>query len=55
MKLVDEFSNPKTNKTSHCYRITYRAMDKTFTDEEINEIQDRIRHEVAKQLGVELR
>ncbi len=30
-------------------------MDKTLTDEEVNEVQDKIRDEVAKQLGVELR
>lgn len=25
---VDKFTHPKTNRTSHCYRITYRSMDR---------------------------
>ena len=27
--LIDEFTNPKKAKTSHCYRITYRSMDRS--------------------------
>ena len=40
---------------SHCYRITYRSMDKTFRDEEVNEIQDLLREELRVKLEVELR
>jgi len=55
MQLVDSFSHPSTKRTSHCYRITYRAMDKTFTDEEINSIQDQVRNAICKELSVDLR
>lgn len=28
VKLIDSFVNPKTNRTSRCYRILYRSMDR---------------------------
>ena len=55
VELVDKFSHPKTKRESHCYRITYRSMDKTFTDSEINSIQESVREEIKKKLLVELR
>lgn len=55
MTLADQFTHPKTNRTSLCFRITYRAMDRTLRDEEVNELQDEIRSQVEKQLKVELR
>ena len=55
MELVDTFCHPKTQRESHCYRITYRSMDKTFNDIEINSIQDEVREEIQKRLLVELR
>lgn len=53
--LVDEFTNPKKGKTSHCYRITYRSMDRSLTDEEINQLQEALRDRSAADLAVELR
>ena len=43
VKLIDEFTHPKTGRTSHCYRIAYRSMERSLTDEEINELQDAVR------------
>lgn len=37
--LVDDFTHPKTGKTSNCFRIAYRSMDRSLTDEEINSLQ----------------
>ena len=55
VKLIDEFENKKKGKTSNCFRITYRSMERSLTDEEINAIQDQVRSDVESQLGVELR
>lgn len=54
MELTDEFTNPKIGKTSKCYRITYRSMDRSLTDDEINALQNQLREEVVG-LGVEVR
>mmetsp|Transcript_17423 Transcript_17423/g.28117 ORF Transcript_17423/g.28117 Transcript_17423/m.28117 type:complete len:418 (-) Transcript_17423:43-1296(-) len=53
--LIDEFTHPKTSRTSHCYRISYRSMDRSLTNEEIDTIQENIREHVTQKLGVELR
>lgn len=55
IELVDEFKHPKTNRLSQCYRITYQAMDRNLTNDEINEIQSRIVKEVPKKFPVEIR
>lgn len=53
--LVDQFQNKKTNKTSHCYKIVYRSMDKTLTTDEAREIHKRIEAKATELLGVEIR
>ena len=55
MELVDEFTNPKKGKTSHCYRITYRSMERSLTDEEVNKLQETMREKAESVLKVELR
>ncbi|GAX80523.1 hypothetical protein CEUSTIGMA_g7961.t1 [Chlamydomonas eustigma] len=53
--LIDSFTSPKNNKTSNCYRITYRSMNRSLTDEEINALQDKVRADTAEKLKVQLR
>lgn len=55
VEVIDEFCHPQTKKTSRCYRITYRSMDRNVTNEEINTIQSRLRGIVVEKLQVELR
>lgn len=53
--LIDDFIHPKTGKTSHCYRIAYRSMDRSLTNEEIDDLQEIVRDRVVDDLGVKLR
>ncbi|KAL6752394.1 hypothetical protein V8C86DRAFT_2755451 [Haematococcus lacustris] len=53
--LIDKFTNAKTQRTSNCFRITYRSMERSLTDEEINELQEKVRAATAQELKVELR
>jgi len=52
---IDRFTHPKTKQVSCCYRITYRSMERSLTNEEINELQQHVRTEVQQKLGVTLR
>jgi phenylalanyl-tRNA synthetase alpha chain len=52
---IDEFTNPKNGKTSNCFRITYRSMERSLTDEEINVLQEQVRAKTASELKVTLR
>jgi phenylalanyl-tRNA synthetase alpha chain len=55
IEMTDEFTHPKTGKTSKCYRITYRSNDRVLTNDEINEIQNNVRAQLESELEVELR
>jgi len=41
VKLIDDFTNKKTGRTSNCFRISYRSNERSLTDEEINDLQAR--------------
>jgi phenylalanyl-tRNA synthetase alpha chain len=55
VQLLDRFQRPSDGRTSLCYRVTYRSMDRSLTNEEIDALQARVRQEVVEKLGVELR
>ncbi|KAK4635727.1 Phenylalanine--tRNA ligase, mitochondrial [Fulvia fulva] len=53
--LIDDFTHPKTGRHSLAYRITYRSLEKTLTNEEANALHEQIRQELVSRFGVELR
>jgi phenylalanyl-tRNA synthetase alpha chain len=54
LQLIDQFTHPKTQRVSHCYRIAYRSMDRNLTNEEIDALQEEVRRQI-EQTGAELR
>ena len=52
---VDEFTHPGTGRKSFCYRINYRSLERTLTNEEANSYHDQVREALVEKLGVELR
>ncbi|KAH6683074.1 hypothetical protein B0J14DRAFT_575022 [Halenospora varia] len=53
--MVDEFTHPKTGRKSMCYRINYRSLERTLTNAETNEMHEKVKRELANNLGIELR
>ncbi|XP_054841504.1 phenylalanine--tRNA ligase, mitochondrial isoform X1 [Eublepharis macularius] len=51
--LIDEFTHPKTKRISHCYQITYRHLERTLDQKEVNSIHRAIEESVVRELGVE--
>lgn len=52
---LDKFSHPETGRTSLCYRVTYRSMERTMTNAEINSLHNAIKELSAEKLGIEPR
>ncbi len=58
IELFDLFADAATlgeNKESAAYRLTFRAADRTLTDDEVNKSFNRLRERLAADLKVELR
>jgi len=55
VRLVDEFTHPKTGRRSMCYRVNYRSLERTLTNEETNDLHDEVNKALVERLGVEIR
>ncbi|KAF4470064.1 phenylalanyl-tRNA synthetase [Fusarium albosuccineum] len=55
VRLIDEFTHPKTGRKSMAYRIVYRSLERTLTNEEANGFHEDVRQALVKRLGAELR
>ncbi|KAL3496034.1 putative phenylalanyl-tRNA synthetase alpha subunit [Aspergillus germanicus] len=42
VRLIDEFTHPKTSRKSMCYRINYRSLERTLTNEETNDLHEEL-------------
>ncbi|KAF8654164.1 hypothetical protein AX16_003693 [Volvariella volvacea WC 439] len=55
VKKIDGFVHPKTQRESACFRINYRSMDRSLSNEEVNEVQNQVVDRLKAQFGVEIR
>lgn len=58
VSLLDKYENEEKfgpNKISYTFRTVYRSPERTLTNDEVNEIQDKIREKTAELLNAELR
>ncbi|KAI0797663.1 hypothetical protein C8Q75DRAFT_13551 [Abortiporus biennis] len=55
VKLIDAFTHPKTQRSSRCFRINYRSMDKSLTNEEANVLHEQVIARLKQNFGVEIR
>ncbi|XP_065805138.1 phenylalanine--tRNA ligase, mitochondrial isoform X1 [Labrus bergylta] len=51
--LVDEFTHPKTRRRSQCYRIIYRHMERTLSQQEVRLVHEQIERSAQTELGVQ--
>lgn len=45
----------RTGRASKCFRVNYRSMERSLTNEEVDVLQEEVRSQIADQLKVELR
>lgn len=58
MALVDEYENAAKfgeGKKSYAYRITYRSLDRTLTDAEVNDLHKKLEEETKKTFNATVR
>lgn len=55
VECVDKFYSKKENKESRSYKITYRCLERTLTNEEVDRVQFEIRDQMVAKLGLKLR
>lgn len=55
VRLADAFTHPKTKRESKCYRINYRSLERTLTNDEVNNLHNAICTSLVDQLKVTIR
>jgi phenylalanyl-tRNA synthetase alpha chain len=52
---IDEFTHPKSGKQSKTFRLNYRSMDRSLSNEEVNVLQEQVQTRVVKEMRIEMR
>jgi phenylalanyl-tRNA synthetase alpha chain len=58
MALVDEYENAAKfgeGKKSYAYRVTYRSLERTLTDAEVNDLHKKLEEKTREDLGATIR
>ena len=58
VKLLDTYADPKkfgSDKVSYTYRIVYRSLEKTLTNNEVDDLHKKLEQATAAQYGAQLR
>ncbi|KAL1743998.1 hypothetical protein HDZ31DRAFT_39640 [Schizophyllum fasciatum] len=55
VKKIDEFVHPKTNRKSLCFRVNYRSMDRSLSNEEALVLHSQVVNRLKEQFAVEIR
>uniref|UniRef100_A0A1A9VPN2 phenylalanine--tRNA ligase n=1 Tax=Glossina austeni TaxID=7395 RepID=A0A1A9VPN2_GLOAU len=55
ISLIDQFNHLKKNRTSVCFRIIYRHMERTLTQKEVNDVHKLIVEACVETFKVEIR
>jgi phenylalanyl-tRNA synthetase alpha chain len=58
VELIDKYENAKKfgeGNISYAYRITYRSLDKTLTNKEVDALHKKIEAETVKAFGAKIR
>ncbi|KIM23728.1 hypothetical protein M408DRAFT_251866 [Serendipita vermifera MAFF 305830] len=55
VKEIDRFTHPSTGRSSRAYRIDYRSMERTLTNDEVNTLHSEIGSRLRDLFSVELR
>ncbi|KAL8447306.1 hypothetical protein Emed_004517 [Eimeria media] len=55
VSLRDAFTHPITQRQSLCFRLTYKALDRTLTHQEVNAIQDKVVNRLKEVFAIEFR
>lgn len=57
VRLFDVYTGPQVGEgnRSLAYTVTYRSMERTLTDDEVNQVHARVRQALVDQFGAALR
>lgn len=53
--VIDEFYNPSNTKNSYSFRVFFESLERTLTNDEINQILDSVKKTLVEEFGVEIR